>query len=364
MSAALLRCLAFAIALTALGMLSAAPARAIPVFAHRYGVTCQTCHNTVPQLNAFGQAFLAGGYTWPAGAKVPAPVFPVTLKVNLAYSSAPDPSGLPKAIVDEIEILTGGSAGKQVSYFVEQYAIDGGRIGRTRDAWLRYDSRLGQNENRWSVQAGQFTLPLPVDPESFRETLTHYAIFDQTGGANPFNFFDPRQGVDLGYATHGFDLHALALNGHDPQSGLPRSGADSMFTAAYNRDAVTLSAYRYGGSRPLGAIPDRFERHGFGAQFTRDRVLLEGVWQLGYDTSADGTGGSLRTSGGFVQGRYAFSSGAALVSRVDATSGATGIGRSLTSALILSPARNMRFTLEDVYARGAHTLNIGVEFAY
>ena len=66
------------------------------------------------------------------------------------------------------------------------------------------------------------TLPLPVDPETFRETYTGYAPFDQTSGVNPFNFFDPKIGVQmrLGSIAHGVSGDVDALQGHDRQSGL------------------------------------------------------------------------------------------------------------------------------------------------
>ena len=38
------------------------PAEAIPVFAHRYSLSCQACHTTVPHLTPFGETFMANGY--------------------------------------------------------------------------------------------------------------------------------------------------------------------------------------------------------------------------------------------------------------------------------------------------------------
>ena len=108
-------------------------AQALPVFANRYGLTCQACHTTIPHLNAFGQAFLRNGFQLPQAARG---VVPIAVKVNLAYTSDPDPGGLPKGVVDEVELLTGGAIGSHVNYFVEQYALDGGVAGSLRDAWV------------------------------------------------------------------------------------------------------------------------------------------------------------------------------------------------------------------------------------
>jgi len=89
-------------------------------------------------LYDFGQYFRRNGFRLPTGRNA---VFPVAVKVNLAYSSARDATGLPKAVVDEIELLSGGSIGRSASYFVEQYMIDAGRPGLPRDAWVQFNLR-------------------------------------------------------------------------------------------------------------------------------------------------------------------------------------------------------------------------------
>src|SRR5579872_6170619 len=139
-------------------------AGAIPLFAHQYGVTCGKCHSVIPHLNEFGAAFLANGDRIPG--VQPGPAFPIAGKVNLVDSSenqgdGPDGAGLPKAIVDEVELFTAGAIGSRASYLVEQYVVDGGEHGLLRDAWIT--DRL----NPWTaripvyLQGGSFTLPLP-----------------------------------------------------------------------------------------------------------------------------------------------------------------------------------------------------------
>src|SRR5215472_2249422 len=171
------------------------PAGALPVFAHRFGLQCEACHTVVPHLTTFGEAFLADGYRLPPSFDRH-PAMPVALKVNVAYSSAADPSGLPKAIVDEIELLAGAPVGERLSYRFEQYIVDGGVPGKTRDAWISYTTQpgFGSAAPSFRVTAGEFTLPLPVDPETQRDTENHYAIFDQTVGADPFDLFEDKIG--------------------------------------------------------------------------------------------------------------------------------------------------------------------------
>ncbi len=71
--------------LAAAALFAPRPAEAIPVFAHRYGLSCQACHTEVPHLTAFGQTFLANGYRIPGLA--PKPVFPAAVRVETSYAS-------------------------------------------------------------------------------------------------------------------------------------------------------------------------------------------------------------------------------------------------------------------------------------
>src|ERR1700733_13862730 len=104
--------MALALAVAAVGIAFAAatrPAGAIPLFAAVDGVTRQKSHTIVPQLNKFGYGFLANGYRIPGVG--PAPAFPIAARINLVDSSeyqgsGPDGAGLPKAIVDEVELFT------------------------------------------------------------------------------------------------------------------------------------------------------------------------------------------------------------------------------------------------------------------
>src|SRR5438270_7784177 len=40
-------------------------ASAIPVFARKYGTSCQTCHTVYPKLTPFGEAFRRNGFRFP-----------------------------------------------------------------------------------------------------------------------------------------------------------------------------------------------------------------------------------------------------------------------------------------------------------
>jgi hypothetical protein len=311
---------------------------------------------------------LRSGFRLPGPANdKPAP--PITAATNLAYSSEPDPGGLPKAIVDEVELLSGGSYGR-LSYYSDIYVVDGGRAGLPRDVWTSYWGTPSARGNVLRLRLGDMTLPLPVDPEALRETENHYAVFDQTAGSNPFNFFDVHLGVDVAFGNpnRGLDAHVLVLRPHDPQWPLPQRGVDAMEYAQWLTPNVSLSAYRYNGTRLLGGPDDAFLRYGFGASATCARLTANAVLQNGSDGNADGMGRFVRAAGGFLQLRWEFSPALDLVGRYDGTQDTTGsFLRSATFALNRRVARNARLTIEDVITHvpfTKHTFNAGLYYSY
>lgn len=336
------------------------PASAIPLFAHRYGLTCQACHTEVPHLNPFGEAFLADGYRLP-GVKVKNPI-PLSVRIQTAYSSAAStgPEGsLPKTIVDEIELLTGGSIGSRGSYWAEAYLVDGGRPGRPRDVWAAYRLTPDGSSVPVMVRGGEFTLPLPVDPETFRETNDHYEIWDQTAGNNPFNFFAVKIGseVEFGDRHRNLGVTVAALQGHDTDSGLPVHGTDTMVTVtrAVGR-YLTLTGYRYDGSRSPAGVDDRFWRDGYAVGFHLDHTEVDAVYQTGNDTSADVFGDALQTSGGFLQVRQDLGPRMFGIARWDATQD-VAFARSITAGLGYRPARNSRLTVFDTIKKDDTGIN-------
>jgi hypothetical protein len=352
----------------------AEPALATPIFSHQYEVVCSKCHSVVPHLNAFGAAFMASGYRIPG--VTPGPAFPISIKANLSDSSehqgsGPDGAGLPKAVVDEVELFTAGAIGSRAAYFAEQYAIDGGMHGLVRDAWVI--DRL----NPWTakiplyLQAGAFTLPLPVDPETFRETAQHYANFDRTVGTNPFSFFDPKIGVrfSIGDQLRGLNMQVFAGPGHDRQSGLPSTGTDLMLYAQDGIGPVTLTAFRYAGTRPAaGGVTDGFVRYGYGVVFDQwGKLSLENVLTAGTDADC-GIATRCRSSGGFSQVRYAFNKRLfGLVRYEGADDPANGFARDTVVLLGYGPTLNSRFTIEDVITHSpatTHTMNAQFTIAY
>lgn len=337
-----------------------------------YGVTCQKCHTVIPHLNEFGTHFMASGDRIPG--VQPGPAFPLSVKANLLDSSenqgdGPDGQGLPKAIVDEIELFTAGAIGTRGSFFVEQYVVDGGEHGLLRDLWL--NDRLNPWDARVPlyVQAGMYTLPVPVDPETFRETYQDYVLYVQQVGNNPFDFFTPKVGVKItvGDTLAGLSAQVFAGPGHDRQSGLVTTGTDVMEYVADAVGPLTPSFYHYEGERPQpGALLDRFTRTGWGLVYNRGRWTSESDIQTGWDSNINGIG--VASSGGFTQLRYAFSARLFALGRYEGTDDPiAGFERDGVVLLGYGPTHNSRVTIEDVIEhlpRTTNTMNLQYTIGY
>lgn len=351
------------------GAFAAAPRRAeaIPVFAHRFGLSCQVCHTEVPHLTAFGQQFLANGYRIPGLPQHG--TLPVAVRTDFTYQDqgTADPDAtttgpLPKIIVNEVELLSGGAIGPRFSYWAEQYIVDGGFPGRTRDLWGADRATPDGAKIPVVVRAGQFTLPLPLDPETFRETMVPYAIWSQTAGNNPFNFFAPKDGlqVTFGNPARAISGSAQVMKGYE-FPGVPPIGLDTMFTLNRSLGDFSLMAYRYDGQRQFSGlgygntilitdVHDTFWRNGFALGWARGGTELNAVYQIGNDSAADVYKDALISSGGFVQARQTLGNRAFAIARWDAIEGST-FGRSLTAGPGYAVTKNSRLTLFDTYQR-------------
>ncbi|MDE2483438.1 MAG: hypothetical protein KGN02_14770 [bacterium] len=340
---------------------------AIALFARQYGVSCEKCHTVVPHLTAFGAHFLAAGDRIPGVSSWSTSALPLAAKVNLVASSArqgagPDGQGLPKAIVDEIELFSSGTIGTRAGYFVEQYAVDGAQPGLLRDAWI------GERVNPWSaripvyLQAGQFTLPLPVDPETFRESYQDYAPFVQQVGTNHFTFKAPKIGVQatFGDVLRGASLRLFTGPGYDRASGIAATGTDVMYALAQASGSFVATLYGVTGERPDGALRfDRFSRTGYALGYEHGKWESQTLLQTGFDSSIGRMG--YASSGGFTQLRYAIGARFFALARYEGTHDTNGFARDAVALLGYRPFRSARVTLEDVIVHAPltmHTMNV------
>ncbi|HEY4438961.1 MAG TPA: hypothetical protein VGN14_00815 [Candidatus Elarobacter sp.] len=342
------------------------PAAALPSFSMQTGLQCDACHTSMRGLNELGDAYMRNGFRIGNLGAGKTPV--VALRGQLAYTSEPDPSGLPKATVDEVEVFMAARLTQQISVAGQFYTTDGGVPGSTREAWVQYLSPGNFAGGPVRLTVGSITLPLPVDPETFRQTNNHYAIFDQTVGANTFAFIDPRNAASLGLGSpvRGPSATFVAAQGHDPHSGMPVTGTDRMIQVQEAVGGLVVSGYDYRGRRSLGAIDDAFKRQGVGLNLYRGRLAIETLLQTGFDTSPNGDGLGISSSGGYAQLRYQLPHATFALLRYDGVNDSEGnFSRSLTVGLTHLLTRGLRVGAEDVIThvpQAKHTLALTLGF--
>jgi hypothetical protein len=300
----------------------------------------------------------------------PNSVVPAGVRLNLIDSSAfqgsgPGGAGLPKAIVDEVETYAAGLIGRRGNFFAEQYIVNGGMPGLTRDAWLQERLNPWEAKIPLSITVGQMPLSVPVDPETFRESYQHYTLYDQMVATNPFNFYEDKIGArfSAGDMLHGTNVQFFTGPGHDVQSGLSSYGMDLMGYAQQTMGPATVSAYRYWGARPDNLRPrisltDNFQRTGFGLVIGAGKWTSESNIQTGWDSSVNAGSGGAASSGGFTQLRYAFNRRLFALGRYEGTNDTVnGMARDGVLLLGFGPTHNSRLTIEDVIQHTPQTHN-------
>ncbi len=336
-------------------LLPSGRAGATTEFARRTLLSCGTCHAVGISLNDFGRAFKKNHYVVPP--LLPRGDVPVTLQAQGGYFSDGN-TGLPKAIVDKVIALAGGQIGSHVTVDAQQYFIDGGEPGDLRELWVEYTSS-------WSaripvdIRVGQQVLPLPTDPERFKLSEQDYAIDDQVVGNNPFNLYEPMDGIrlSLGKEIGGLSVSALALSNHDQGSPLPQTGTDWMFAAQQTRSHANVEVYRYAGRRALDG-EDVFWRQGFGANAYAGRFTLNASLQTGYDSNPLGTGAGVGSSGGYLQGIYQVGRSTFAYAREDGVNDTTGnFARDFVFGASTFIGRPWKIQLEDVVTHTPQTHN-------
>lgn len=150
----------FAVVLSAL---SVAPSADIPLFARRYGVTCNSCHVTPPKLNAAGEAFVAAGYRLPE--RPARGTWPLAVWISGRAEALPGVDPV-RSYLNRVELISGGVVAPWLSYFVEwrPLSLETRGDGSLRDRSGRFeDLFVVATAGAADATVGQFRLIGQVD---------------------------------------------------------------------------------------------------------------------------------------------------------------------------------------------------------
>lgn len=266
------------------------PSHALPIYARRYNVTCDTCHSVAPRLNSFGLAFQANHFNWPGG-NPPAHqtglgAFPIS---GLATFSQSRFQGSPATPADfqtlELYVSDGfrlGGLGRG-GYFLDDFgATNDVRAGNLENAFVSLP--VAGKRGEWALTAGQFT-PLAYQYDALN-SLTQSLPAALADSVDAFSPTDANPGVRLEYFNNqgGQTADGDYLTVGVPFLGHLRFNSDSRL---YGPHGVFVQGFRRHGATSLGFFGyDRSDNNLEGIIGTLDLrpdLTLLGVAALGHD---------------------------------------------------------------------------------
>src|SRR5688572_11737470 len=204
-------------------------AEAIPYYARKYDVTCQTCHVSPPKLNQVGEDFLANGYrfsdgqgaekTWP---------FAVWASFRNHYDISADRD---RALPNRIEIISGGPiASSPAFYFVE---------------WLPISQEVGSAGQRVQRHGRFEDVFAGVPIKKILITVGQYRMLSQVDGSRRLSVSEPLV-VTTGIAGSASStsrltaLRSFSLSGRSPAVRLSHHWQTGVRAADGWQNAVTV----------------------------------------------------------------------------------------------------------------------------
>jgi hypothetical protein len=199
-------------------------AEAIPAFARRYNLSCNTCHAPVPKLKPYGDDFAGSGFIIAENEKERDYVtagddllwlnktFPIAVRFDAFAVMEPDatvkkdlemPFGL--------KLLSGGALSKKIGYYFYFFMSEAGNIAGIEDAYIHFDNIFNIPLD---VLVGQFQVCDPLMKRELRLTFEDYAIFGHRPGSSRTNLtYDRGLMLTYGIEKTSTDFVATITNG-------------------------------------------------------------------------------------------------------------------------------------------------------
>ncbi len=272
------------------GALVASQAQAVPAFARKYDTACSACHTTWPQLNEAGRKFKLAGYTFDVakGNKEVSDYlyfdkyFPMSALVASRPYDKRDNGDDQNRAIHEIELITAGNMGKDVSVFFELEAEDedvnarGFEVG-IPTAVMSYNYNQALNAQ---VAWGPMLFADPYDTYADMRRLTrgHNVVMDQAfGGADgggklrhsrqSLSFYG--KPVDKLYYNIGYSAVAEDKEGTNPGTVFGRLALDvlpGVMVGALAVDGTYENSITYAGDTMTVTKDADYTRYGIDTQ--------------------------------------------------------------------------------------------------
>ncbi|MBN2354853.1 hypothetical protein JXO59_02005 [candidate division KSB1 bacterium] len=198
---------------------------AIPAFARRYNISCNTCHAPFPRLKPYGDDFAGDGFIIKEDEKERDYVtagddlmwlnkeFPLAVRID-AYAVKDDnkPAKNDLQIPYGLKLLSGGTLYKNIGYYFYFYMSERGDVAGVEDAYIHFNDLAGVPLD---VMVGQFQTCDPLMKRELRLTFEDYEIYKYLPGQSGTNLtYDRGLMVTYGIEKTGTDLLVSLTNGN------------------------------------------------------------------------------------------------------------------------------------------------------
>ncbi len=365
-------------------------AYAIPAFARKYDMSCNTCHHPVPKLKPYGDEFAGNGFVL-ADKEAPRAFretgdellmllreLPFAIRLEGFGRWQPGSEGRTDMQWPYlVKLLSGGQIAKDISYYFYFFFGERGEVAGLEDAFLMFNNVFN---SPLDVYLGQFQVSDPLFKRELRLTLEDYQIYRVKPGKSMANLTYDR-GVMLTYGLpSGTDIAVEILNG----AGIGAADAARQFDSDKYKNTffrvsqdlaenLRLGGFVYWGREAEGdktntlwmAGPDltvAAENVELNVQYVERRDDNPFYLTGGYQVKTRGAFGELIITPGGDKGRWY---GAALMNWVDSEVDALDY-RTLTGHVGYLLARNFRLVGEYTYdlEAKAHRVSAGFITAF
>ena len=209
---------------------------AIPAFARKYNLSCNTCHAPIPKLKPYGDDFAGAGFILQEEENPRDYIsagddllwlnrdFPLAVRLDAygIYESDTDvetdlqtPWGL--------KFMSGGTLYKNIGYYFYFYMSERGEVAGIEDAYVHFDNIFNTN---FDVMLGQFQTSDPLMKRELRMTFEDYVIYTLSPGMS-YTTLKYDRGLMLVYGVDATstDIIGLVVNGN----GKEEAGSDLKF---------------------------------------------------------------------------------------------------------------------------------------
>ena len=235
--------------------------QAIPAFARKYRISCQTCHTPVtPKLKDYGDAFAGNGfkledyeaprYFVETGDDKLSLIRDFPLGVRMDGFVKYNFSGQEKSDFSSpylVKLLSGGELSDHLAYYFYFYMDERRKVAGVEDAYLMYNNAFNTD---FDIYLGQFQVSDPLFKRELRLTLEDYHVYTAPIGMSRISLkYD--KGVMLTYGLPtSTDIIVEVLNGN----GLVEADGFHVFDKDKYKSFVGRISQDIGGFLRLGVF--------------------------------------------------------------------------------------------------------------